>query len=271
MNFNFSTLQTSHPSFFLIAGPCAIENEESSMLIAENINSICCDLGIPFIFKASYRKANRTSYNSFTGIGDSKAISIIKKIKDKFDLPVTTDIHEAHEAQIVSDIVDIIQIPAFLCRQTELIIAAAKTNKIVNIKKGQFMSGASMAFAAEKVRSTGNNKVILTERGNSFGYENLVVDMRNIPIMQGHACPVVLDCTHANQRPNQTSGVTDGTASHIALLAKAGIAAGADGLFIETHPHPNKALSDARNMLSLDALRPLLEQLLKIKKSLSDA
>ena len=270
MIFDINKIKTSSNSFFLIAGPCAIENEEITCQIAQELKDMCFELSIPLVFKASYRKANRTSYGSFTGIGDDKALSILRKIKHDIGLSVTTDIHESHEAEVVAEVADIIQIPAFLCRQTDLLIAAAKTGKVVNVKKGQFMSGYSMIKAAEKIITQGNEKVILTERGNSFGYGDFVVDMRNIAIMQNTGHPVVLDCTHANQRPNQSSGVTEGTAQFIDLLARSGIAAGAEGIFIETHPDPSTALSDGSNMLPLSEIKPLLERLVKIKKALRD-
>ena len=257
--------------FFLIAGPCAVENEEVVFQTAEVIKGICTRLQIPLVFKASYRKANRTNHLSFRGIGDEKALQILNDVKSKYDLSITTDIHESHEAAPVSEVVDILQIPAFLCRQTTLIQAAAETGKAVNIKKGQFMSAESMAFVVEKVRVTGNENVILTERGNSFGYGDLIVDFRNIPIMQKNGCPVVLDCTHANQRPNQSSGITDGASEHIATLAKAGVGVGVNGLFIETHPNPSKALSDGSNMLPLEELEELLIELKSINKALINA
>jgi 2-dehydro-3-deoxyphosphooctonate aldolase (KDO 8-P synthase) len=224
-------------------------------------------LGIPYIFKASYRKANRTSGSSFTGIGDEAALAIVKKAGQRFHLPATSDIHSSPEAAIAAKYVDILQIPAFLCRQTDLLIAAAETSKIINVKKGQFLSGEAMKFAVDKIRNAGNQKIILTERGTTFGYQDLVVDYRNIPIMQKHAVPVVMDCTHSLQQPNQTSGVTGGNPQMIGTIAKAAVAAGADGLFIETHPNPSVAKSDGANMLKLDLLENLLEQLIKIRKA----
>ena len=267
----YNSLSSHTDSFFLIAGPCAVENESITLEIAEELKLICEELDIPLVFKASFKKANRTNVQSFSGIGDDEALEILAKLKKELDLFITTDIHESKDAEMVASVVDIIQIPAFLCRQTELLLAASRTERIVNVKKGQFMSGQSMSFAAEKVKSTGNHQVLLTERGNSFGYEDLVVDMRNIAVMQENKCPVVLDCTHANQKPNQSSGVTNGTSQFIELLAKAGIASGADGLFIETHPNPSSALSDGSNMLELSEMRPLLKKLIAIKRALTNA
>ena len=234
--------------------------------VAEKVSAICKRLQIPYIFKASYRKANRTSGNSFTGIGDVAALEILKKVKEKLSLPVVTDIHTAEEAARAAEYVDVLQIPAFLCRQTDLLIAAAHTGKIVNVKKGQFVSGEAMQFAVNKIKNAGNEKVLLTERGTTFGYQDLVVDYRNLPIMQQYA-PVVMDVTHSLQQPNQTSGVTGGHPQMISTIAKAAIAAGADGLFIETHPQPAKALSDGANMLQLDLLESLLENLTLIRKA----
>ena len=255
--------------FFLIAGPCVIEDEKNTLEIAEYLTKICSDLSIPFVFKSSYKKANRTKLNSFTGIGDKKGLEILKKISKKFQIPVTTDVHNALEATIAAEYVDIIQIPAFLCRQTDLLIAAAKTNKIVNIKKGQFCSPESVKFMIEKVTSQKNNNVIITERGNSFGYQDLIVDIRNIPIMQSFGKPVVLDLTHSMQKPNQQIGISSGTPIFIETMGCAGIAAGADGIFLETHPNPNKALSDGKTMLELKKIKPLLKKLIKIKKAIS--
>jgi 2-dehydro-3-deoxyphosphooctonate aldolase (KDO 8-P synthase) len=253
-------------NFFLIAGPCVVENEELILDIAEKVSGICKKLGIPYIFKASYRKANRTSVSSFTGLGDETALSMIGRLKKKFSLPATTDIHTAQEAPVAANDVDILQIPAFLCRQTDLLIAAAETGKIVNVKKGQFVSGEAMKFAVDKIQNAGNKKVLLTERGTTFGYQDLVVDYRNIPIMKQFA-PVVMDCTHSLQQPNQTSGVTGGNPQMIQTIAKAAIATGADGLFIETHPNPSVAKSDGANMLKLDLLESLLGQLVKLRKA----
>ncbi len=255
--------------FFLMAGPCAIEGRDMALQIAERIVTITDKLGIPYIFKGSYRKANRTKANSFTGIGDELALSILKEIGDTFDIPTVTDIHESHEAAMAAPYVDVLQIPAFLCRQTELIEAAAHTGRAVNIKKGQFLSGESMGFAVEKVKSVNPDAtVILTDRGNSFGYGDLVVDYRNIPAMQAHQAPVVMDCTHSLQQPNQASGVTGGKPALIATIAKAAIAVGADGLFIETHPKPAEAKSDGANMLRLDQLESLLETLVRIREAI---
>ncbi len=254
--------------FFLIAGPCVVESEDLVFEVAEKLTAITKNLQIPFIFKASYRKANRTSAKSFTGIGDEKALQLLKKAGNHFNLPVTTDIHTAEEATIAADYVDILQIPAFLCRQTSLLLAAAQTGKMVNVKKGQFVSGEAMKFAVEKIKNEGNNHVMLTERGNTFGYQDLVVDFRNIPIMQGHNVPVVMDCTHSLQQPNQPGGVTGGNPKLISTIAKAAIATGADGLFIETHPNPSVAKSDGANMLPIDLIEDLLQQLVKIKKAI---
>ncbi len=253
--------------FFLIAGPCVVESEELVLEVAKKIAGICKNLGIPCIFKASYRKANRTSGSSFTGIGDETALEIVKKAGRQFHLPTTSDIHAHDEASFAANYVDVLQIPAFLCRQTDLLIAAAETGKIVNVKKGQFLSGEAMKFAVDKIRNAGNNKIILTERGTTFGYQDLVVDYRNIPIMQSHGVPVVMDCTHSLQQPNQTSGITGGNPQMIGTIAKAAVAAGADGLFIETHPNPAIAKSDGANMLRLDLLENLLQRLVKIRKA----
>ena len=255
-------------SFFLIAGPCVVESEELVMEIAEKLAALGKIYGIPCVFKASYRKANRTSAGSFTGIGDDLGLSLVKKAGEAFGLPTTSDIHSAPEAALAAPFVDILQIPAFLCRQTDLLQAAAATGKVVNVKKGQFLSGPSMKFAVEKIQQAGNDQIILTERGNSFGYQDLVVDYRNIPWMQEHGVPVVMDCTHSLQQPNQSSGVTGGNPQLIGTIAKAAIAAGADGLFIETHPNPSVAKSDGANMLPLHLLEPLLEQLVRIRKAL---
>ena len=256
-------------NFFLIAGPCVVESEELVFEVAEKVSTICKRHNIPLIFKSSYKKANRTSAASFTGLGDEAALDIIKKTAKKFSLPTVTDIHSEREASIAAQYVDVLQIPAFLCRQTELLIAAGATGKIINVKKGQFVSGEAMKFAVEKVKSTGNNKIMLTERGTTFGYQDLVVDYRNIPLMQQSNVPVVMDCTHSLQQPNQTSGVTGGNPQLIGTIAKAAIAAGAEGLFIETHPNPSVAKSDGANMLRLDLLEDLLVQLVKIKKAVS--
>lgn len=251
--------------FFLMAGPCVVEDETSPLRIAETLVDITSRLGIPFIFKASYRKANRSRLDSFMGIGDEKALKVLGKVREAFNVPVVTDIHAAEEAEMAAEYVDVMQIPAFLCRQTDLLVAAAKTGRVVNIKKGQFLSGESMGFAVDKVRLSGNNQVMLTERGSMFGYQDLVVDFRNIPIMQGFGCPVVLDVTHSLQQPNQPSGVTGGKPELIGMMAKAGIAVGADGIFMETHPNPAHALSDGANMLPLNQVEGLLKQLVAIR------
>ncbi len=254
--------------FFLLAGPCVIEDENSPLFIAETLKNICQKLDIPFVFKGSYRKANRSRLDSFTGIGDEKALKVLQKVAKEFGIPVVTDIHAAEEAQMAAEYVDIIQIPAFLCRQTDLLVAAAKTGKIINIKKGQFLSGEAMGFAVEKVRLSGNDKIMLTERGSMFGYHDLVVDYRNIAAMQKFEVPVILDVTHSLQQPNQSNGVTGGQPELIGLIAKAGIATGVDGLFMETHPDPAKAKSDGANMLRLDKVEGLLKQLVRIKEAL---
>lgn len=254
-------------NFFLLAGPCVVESEELLSEVAEKVSTICKNLGIPYIFKSSYRKANRTSGTSFTGLGDDIAMQLLKRTSEKYSLPVVTDIHSPEEAVIAANYVDVLQIPAFLCRQTDLLIAAARTGKIVNVKKGQFVSGEAMKFAVDKIRNAGNDKILLTERGTTFGYQDLVVDYRNIPAMQAHGVPVVMDVTHALQQPNQTSGVTGGNPQLIGTIAKAAIAAGAEGLFIETHPNPSIAKSDGANMLKLDLLEGLLQQLVKLRKA----
>lgn len=255
-------------TFFLIAGPCVVENETITFQIADYLVNITTELNIPFIFKASYKKANRSKLNSFTGIGDLEALQIIQQVSKKYKVPVITDIHTAEEAVLAAQYVDAMQIPAFLCRQTDILIAAAKTNKIINVKKGQFLSPEAMSFAVEKIKSCGNERIMLTERGTTFGYQDLVVDFRGIPIMKKNNVPVVLDVTHSLQQPNQTSGVTGGLPELIETLAKCGIAAGADGLFMETHPEPAKALSDGANMLALDKMPDLIKKLKKIKAAL---
>ncbi len=252
-------------NFFLIAGPCVVESKDLVIEVAEKVSGICKRLQIPYVFKASYRKANRTSAGSFTGLGDDTGLELIKKTGEKYSLPTTSDIHAHDEAAIAAKYVDILQIPAFLCRQTDLLIAAAETGKIVNVKKGQFLSGPSMKFAVEKIRNAGNDKIMLTERGNSFGYQDLVVDYRNIPWMQEHGTPVIMDCTHSLQQPNQTSGITGGNPQMIGTISKAAIATGADGLFIETHPNPATAKSDGANMLHLGLLEDLLYQLVELR------
>lgn len=260
---------TDKDAFFLIAGPCAIEGEDIAMEIAERVGEITDKLGIPYIFKGSYRKANRSRIDSFTGIGDEKALEILAKVGDRFDLPTTTDIHTVAEAAMAANYVDVLQIPAFLCRQTDLVVAAAKTGKVVNIKKGQFLSPSAMAYARQKVIDSGNDQVWLTERGTTFGYTDLVVDYRGIPTMQALGSPVVMDCTHSLQQPNQSSGVTGGKPEMIGTIAKAAIAVGADGIFMETHPKPSVAKSDAANMLPLDQLEAILTQLLRIREAVS--
>ena len=255
--------------FFLLAGPCVIEDETLPFIIAETLKNVCQKLDIPLIFKGSYRKANRSRLDSFTGIGDEKALKVLQYVAKEFDLPVVTDIHSAEEAAMAAEYVDILQIPAFLCRQTDLLVAAAKTGKVVNIKKGQFLSGEAMGFAVEKVRQSGNDKVMLTERGSMFGYKDLVVDYRNIAAMQKFDVPVILDVTHSLQQPNQSSGITGGHPEMIGLIAKAGIAAGADGLFMEVHPEPKKAKSDGANMLRLDLAENLLRKLVRVREAIT--
>ncbi|MCL2651832.1 MAG: 3-deoxy-8-phosphooctulonate synthase [Candidatus Azobacteroides sp.] len=252
-------------SFFLLAGPCVIENERMALEIAEKIVCIAERLHIPYIFKGSYKKANRSRVDSFTGIGDEQALKILRKVGEDFHIPVVTDIHETQDAAKAAEYADVLQIPAFLCRQTDLLIAAAKTGKIVNIKKGQFLSPGAMQFAAQKVADCGNNQILLTERGTTFGYTDLVVDFRGIPEMQSFGYPVVMDATHSLQQPNQASGVAGGLPQLIETIAKAAVAAGVDGLFIETHPNPAQALSDGANMLPLDLLEGLLEKLVRIR------
>ena len=246
-----------------------IEGEKMALDIAATIVPICEELGIPFVFKGSYRKANRSRLDSFTGIGDEKALKVLAKVREEFGVPVVTDIHETHEAALAAEYVDILQIPAFLCRQTELLAAAARTGKMVNVKKGQFLAPESMRFAVEKVRAAGNDQVAVTDRGTTFGYGDLVIDYRGIPTMQRECkCPVILDITHSLQQPNQGGGVTGGRPDMIETVAKAGVAVGVDGLFIETHPNPSVAKSDGANMLRLDLLKPLLEKLTKIRMAI---
>lgn len=267
-DYNIENLKKySGDNFFLIAGPCVIESEELVFHVAEKIIDITNRLSIPYIFKASYRKANRSKADSFKGIGDEKGLSILQKLKEEFKVPVLTDIHTPAEASLAASYkVDVLQIPAFLCRQTDLLEAAASTGKVVNIKKGQFLAPISMKYAAEKVSNASNNKIIFTERGTQFGYSDLIVDFRSIPEMKSFGYPVVLDVTHSLQQPNQASGVTGGRPELITTMAQAGIAAGVDGIFIETHPEPSLALSDGANMLRLDLLENLLQSLLKLRK-----
>lgn len=257
-------------NFFLIAGPCVVESRANIFETATELKSVCDELEIPFIFKSSYRKANRTSLKSFTGIGDETALQILKQVGDELQVPVVTDIHEAHEAAMAAQYVDVLQIPAFLFRQTDLLIAAAKTGKVINIKKGQFAAANAMQFAVQKVRDAGNNNIMVTDRGNIFGYSDLVVDFRNLVWMKELHVPVVMDCTHSLQQPNQASGVTGGQPQMIETIAKAAIAVGADGLFIETHPNPATAKSDGANMLPLHLIKPLLEKLVRIRRAVGE-
>ena len=259
---------TDSNELFIIAGPCAIENKETTFMIAEKLKIICEKHKIHLIFKGSYRKANRTKFNSFTSIGDEKALKILQKIRQEFNIPVTTDIHSSYEAKNAAKFVDMIQIPAFLCRQTDILVAAAKTKKYINIKKGQFMSPENMKFAVEKIIKNGNENIFLTERGTTFGYHDLVVDFRSIPIMKKFIGNVIIDATHSIQKPNHKSGITDGDSLMIETIAKAGIAAGADGLFVETHPDPKKSQSDGSNMININRLEKLLSKLVKIKNAL---
>ncbi len=259
---------TSSGNFFLIAGPCVIENENMSLDIASEIQKITDKLEIPFIFKASYRKANRSSVHSFTGIGDEKGLELLAEVKEKLHLPVLTDVHTEADAILAAKYVDVLQIPAFLCRQTDLLLAAAKTGKPVNVKKGQFVSPEAMQFVVEKIRSAGNNNVMITERGTTFGYQDLIVDFCGIEAMKKNQCPVILDVTHSLQQPNQASGTTGGKRTLIETLAKAGIATGFDGIFLETHPLPDQALSDKTTMLPLNQLEDLLKKLVLIRQAI---
>lgn len=270
MQYNgLKSLQASSRNFFLLAGPCVIEGETMAMEIAEKVIEATTALGIPYVFKGSYRKANRSRLDSFTGIGDEKALSILRKVRETFGVPVVTDIHTPDEAVIAAEYVDILQIPAFLCRQTDLLVAAARTGRTVNIKKGQFLSPEAMSHAVTKVREAGNQDVAITERGTTFGYQDLIVDYRGIPVMKQNDCPVILDATHSLQQPNQTAGVTGGRPELIETIARCGIAAGVDGLFMETHQNPSAAKSDGANMLLLDRLPGLLKRLTAIREALN--
>jgi 2-dehydro-3-deoxyphosphooctonate aldolase (KDO 8-P synthase) len=257
---------TNSSNFFLFAGPCVVENKDLVFQVAEKIVEITNKLQIPFVFKASYRKANRSKKDSFTGIGDKKALNILSNVKKTLKIPIVTDIHTAQEAALAAEYVDVLQIPAFLCRQTDLLEAAAKTGKTINIKKGQFLAPEAMRFAVQKVIDAGNSNVMLTERGTTFGYSDLIIDYRGIPEMQKTGLPVILDITHSLQQPNQASGITGGKPELIETVARAGIAVGVDGIFLETHPDPAKALSDGANMLKLDYLENLLQKLVALKK-----
>lgn len=256
-------------NFFLLAGPCVIEGEQMAVDIAGKVKEVTDRLNIPYVFKGSYRKANRSRIDSFTGIGDIKALEILRKVRDTFDIPVVTDIHEPEEAAIAAEYVDILQIPAFLCRQTDLLVAAARTGKMVNIKKGQFLAPETMVHAVRKVRDAGNNNVAVTDRGTMFGYQDLIVDFRGIPEMKKFGCPVIVDVTHSLQQPNQSAGVTGGRPDMIETIARAAIAVGADGLFVETHQDPSAAKSDGANMLRLDLLPQLLEHLTAIRQTVN--
>ena len=260
---------TDSGMFFLLAGPCVVESEQLVMTVAEKMCELTDRYKIPYIFKGSYRKANRSRNDSFTGIGDIEALKLLAKVKREFNVPVVTDIHNPEEAEMAAEYVDVLQIPAFLCRQTDLLLAAARTGKVVNIKKGQFLSPEAMRFAADKVASAGNDKVMLTDRGTTFGYTDLIVDMRSIPLMQTTGYPVIVDITHSLQQPNQSSGVTGGQPQMIETIARASVAAGCDGLFIETHPEPSQAKSDGANMLRLDLMENLLKNLCAIKTTIN--
>ncbi|MCQ2286890.1 MAG: 3-deoxy-8-phosphooctulonate synthase [Bacteroidales bacterium] len=255
---------------FVIAGPCVVENREITFEVAREVKRVCADLDLPCFFKASYKKANRSSLTSFTGIGNEEALQILAEVKQELKMKIVTDIHTEEEAAFAAEVADVLQIPAFLCRQTDLLVAAAKTGKTINVKKGQFLSPEAMRFAVGKVRAAGNQKVMITERGTSFGYHDLIVDYRGIKALQANQCPVILDCTHSLQLPNQTEGVTGGRPDLIETIAKAGVAVGFDGLFIETHPDPSKALSDGANMQPLNELKPLLTKLVRIRKAIEN-
>lgn len=258
-----------HDRFFLLAGPCVIENDSNPFQIAEELLNISRQFDVPLVFKGSYRKANRSRLDSFAGIGDIKALKILRRVGETFQIPVVTDIHQPDEAQMAAEFVDVLQIPAFLCRQTDLLVAAAKTGKTVNIKKGQFLSGSAMKFAVDKVLQSGNENIMLTDRGNMFGYNDLVVDFRNIPEMQKFGFPVIMDITHSLQQPNQSSGITGGQPEMISIIGSSAIASGADGIFLETHPDPTSALSDGANMLQLSLVKELIYKLVRIKEAVS--
>lgn len=262
-------VSSSTGNFFLLAGPCVIEGEKMAMEIAEKVMEVASRLNIPYVFKGSYRKANRSRIDSFTGIGDLKALAILRKVGEAFGIPTVTDIHSEPEAAIAAEYVDMLQIPAFLCRQTSLLVAAAHTGRMVNIKKGQFLSPGAMEHAVRKVRDAGNPNVAVTERGTTFGYQDLIVDYRGIPEMKRNGCPVILDVTHSLQQPNQTAGVTGGRPDMIETVARAGIAVGCDGVFIETHQNPAVAKSDGANMLRLDLLPGLLEKLTVLRMAVN--
>ena len=259
---------TESNNFFLLAGPCAIEGEEMALRIAEKVVKITSDLQIPYVFKGSFRKANRSRIDSFTGIGDENALKILRKVSETFDVPTVTDIHESSDAEFAAEFVDVLQIPAFLVRQTELVVAAAKTGKVVNLKKGQFMSPEAMKHAVQKVKDSGSDKAWITDRGTMFGYQDMIVDFRGIPTMKQYA-PVILDVTHSLQQPNQTHGVTGGRPDMIETIARAGVVNNVDGLFIETHFDPANAKSDGANMLHLDYLKELLTNLVAIRKTVN--
>ncbi|MEG1955192.1 MAG: 3-deoxy-8-phosphooctulonate synthase [Mucinivorans sp.] len=259
-------IDTKGENFFLLAGPCVIEGEEVVMEVAQKMVEITSALNIPYVFKGSYRKANRSRGDSFTGIGDKRALELLRKVSETFGIPVVTDIHSAVEADMAAQYVDILQIPAFLCRQSDMLEAAAKTGKWVNIKKGQFLAPESMRFAAEKITQHGNPNVMLTDRGVNFGYQDIIVDYRGLPTMQSFGYPVILDITHSLQQPNQPSGVTGGRPELIETIARAGIAVGVDGLFIETHPRPDQAKSDGANMLQLSRMKEMLTRLVELRK-----